>query len=152
MSLSVNAAEYRGIDYMNGQDGDGKDWGATVTLRPGKRLQWGLSASESRMSVPEGWLYTARIYYASVNYFFTNRLFFRGILQRYDVDQNPETYRTTVSRINQHLGSQFLFSYRVNPFTLVYLGYSDSGLQDDRTDLTTMSRTFFVKLSYAWRP
>ena len=152
MTLQLNATDYRGIDYINGQDGDGRDWSATLTLRPGKRLQGGLTYQNSRMDVNRGWLYRAELYYASVNYFFTHRLFFRGILQRYDVEQNPDYYRFTVSQVNKRLGSQMLLSYRVNPFTLVYLGYSDSGLQNDWTDPTTMSRTFFVKLSYAWRP
>jgi hypothetical protein len=152
MNFQFNVADYRGIDYINGQDGEGRDWGATLTLRPGKRLQGGLTYQDSRMDVDGGWLYRAELYYASVNYFFTPRFFFRGILQRTDVKQNPELYRYAVSQVNKRLGSQMLLSYRLNPFTLVYLGYSDTGMENDWNDPTTMSRTYFVKLSYAWRP
>ena len=61
---------------------------------------------------------------------------------------NPET-RTVFT--------QFLFSYTVNPQTVLFLGYSDNstGLltpELDRTDLTRTDRTFFLKLGYAWRP
>lgn len=152
LNVQFTGADYRGVDYINGQDGEGRDWRATLTLRPWRRLQGGLTYQSSRMDVDSGWLYRAELYYATVNYFFTPRLFLRAILQRYDVEQNPDSYRFAVSRVNKRLGSQMLLSYRLNPFTLAYLGYSDTGMENDWSDPTTMSRTYFVKLSYAWRP
>ena len=43
-----------------------------------------------------------------------------------------------------------LGSYKLNPRTLVFVGYSDKhmGLHDLR--LTQTNRTFFIKLGYAW--
>ena len=45
---------------------------------------------------------------------------------------------------------QFLLSYKVNPRTVFFAGYSDNynGLQN--VSLTQTGRTFFLKIGYAW--
>jgi hypothetical protein len=49
------------------------------------------------------------------------------------------------------VASQVLYSYKVNPQTVLYLGYSDNSLEDDRIgDLSRTNRTLFAKFSYAW--
>lgn len=46
------------------------------------------------------------------------------------------------------------FQFRVNPQTVVFVGFSDNfrGFDQDplRVDLTQSDRTIFVKLGYAW--
>jgi hypothetical protein len=55
-------------------------------------------------------------------------------------------------RSTKTLFAQLLFSLKLNPRTVVFVGYSDNrrGLTD--TSLIQTDRTFFVKLGYAWRP
>jgi hypothetical protein len=48
------------------------------------------------------------------------------------------------------LFTQFLFSYKLNPQTVVFVGYSDNYLGLTDVDLSQLDRTFFVKLGYAW--
>ena len=48
------------------------------------------------------------------------------------------------------LFTQFLFSYKINPQTVFYVGYSDSSFGDDRVDLRRADRTLFLKVGYAW--
>ncbi len=65
------------------------------------------------------------------------------------------TYNRTL--LTKTVFTQFLLSYKVNPQTVIFLGYSDNAqgmLRPDltRTDLTRFDRTFFLKLGYAWRP
>ena len=50
----------------------------------------------------------------------------------------------------QHLFSQLLFSYKLNPQTVLFLGYSDNAVGDATTDLTRQDRTLFVKVGYAF--
>ncbi len=50
----------------------------------------------------------------------------------------------------QSLTSQVLFSYKLNPQTVLFLGYSDSHYGDQTVDLTQTERTFFAKVGYAW--
>lgn len=50
------------------------------------------------------------------------------------------------------LASQLIYSYKVNPFTLVYFGYSDKYLTDINSfDLEKTDKTLFFKFSYAWQ-
>jgi hypothetical protein len=53
--------------------------------------------------------------------------------------------------------SQLLFSYKRNPQSALFLGYSDTwrGMTEptlDRVPLTQTDRTLFAKVGYAWRP
>ena len=61
---------------------------------------------------------------------------------------------------SRDLFAQLLFSYKLNPRTALYVGYTDDrtnlGVVDDRElftdDLTQVGRTIFAKVSYAWVP
>ncbi len=75
-------------------------------------------------------------------------------MQRQHVERNLDLYEDedTDAR-STTMGSQLLFSYKINPQTLFYLGYSDNHLRDDEVlSLTRADRTFFAKFSYAWLP
>ncbi|HEX2678381.1 MAG TPA: hypothetical protein VHM19_17130 [Polyangiales bacterium] len=51
------------------------------------------------------------------------------------------------------LGTQLLYSYKLNPQTVFFAGYSDNRIEDDATGrLEPTGRTLFLKLSYAWTP
>ena len=41
-------------------------------------------------------------------------------------------------------------AFKLNPLTVLFLGYSDTHLGDAGVDLTQASRTFFFKIGYAW--
>ena len=53
---------------------------------------------------------------------------------------------------SERLFTQLLVSYKLNPQTVFFLGYSDNSLADQRIDLTRTDRTLFLKLGYAWLP
>jgi hypothetical protein len=57
-----------------------------------------------------------------------------------------------VTRRDQGLANQLLFSYKINPQTVLFAGYSDNHFADgfQAVDLKQQSRTFFFKLGYAW--
>ena len=51
------------------------------------------------------------------------------------------------------LATQLLYSYKLNPQTVLFAGYSDNQLDDSLTgNLEMTGRTLFFKLSYAWTP
>ena len=74
----------------------------------------------------------------------------RGILQYWDYALDPSLYVDDVSSEDRGLATQFLFSYKLNPQTVFFLGYADGHYASDEYDLTQGDRTFFVKLGYAW--
>ena len=81
---------------------------------------------------------------------FNTRAFIRLILQYRIADRNPALYSDPVDSSSESLLTQLRFTYKINPQTAIYAGYSDNQYADDSFDLTRMDRTFFMKLSYAW--
>jgi len=51
---------------------------------------------------------------------------------------------------SHRLFSQYLFSYKPNPQTVLLVGYSDNATGTQAIDLMRTDRTFFVKAGYAW--
>jgi hypothetical protein len=49
----------------------------------------------------------------------------------------------------QRFFAQLLFSYKVNPRTVLFLGYSGNHLGNQDFGLTQSDRTFFTKIGYA---
>jgi hypothetical protein len=83
------------------------------------------------------------------------RTFLRAIVQYTDVTRDPALYLAPVPAETERFFAQYLFSYKVNPQTLVYVGYSDNylgGRAEVPLDLTQTDRTVFVKVGYAWVP
>ena len=58
--------------------------------------------------------------------------------------------RPELAARDSRLSSQVLLSYKLNPQTVLFLGYSDSHRGDQDTDLTQSVRTVFAKIGYAW--
>jgi hypothetical protein len=83
-------------------------------------------------------------------YNFNVRAFIRLILQHLYVSRNTELYQFPVDAITQTFFTQLLFSYKLNPQTVLFLGYSDNYLGMTDVDITQSDRTFFIKLGYAW--
>ncbi|MCP4896121.1 MAG: hypothetical protein GY906_04020, partial [bacterium] len=106
------------------------------------------------LKVADGDLSTANISELRLVYNFSTRLFVRGIFQYRNVDYSPENFGFPIQANTERFFSQLLFSYKVNPQTVVFVGYSDNyrGYEQDhhRVDLTQSDRTIFVKLGYAW--
>ena len=53
---------------------------------------------------------------------------------------------------DQQLLTQFLFQYRVNPQTAVFVGYSGGHTGTDLLALERNARSLFLKFSYGWKP
>ena len=97
-----------------------------------------------------GRLYTARLSQMRATYQFNVRTFVRWISQYLDVDRDPSLYTDEVDARSRTLFNQLLFSYKINPQTVFFLGYSDNYLGDEQIELTQENRTIFLKVGYAW--
>jgi Domain of unknown function (DUF5916) len=110
-----------------------------------------------RLSLRGDTIYIANLSQLKLVWNFNVRSFIRAILQYQDLRQNPALYATLVDSRSKGLFTQFLFSYKLNPRTVLFLGYSDNakgGLLDstvgpDRIPITRTDRTFFLKIGYA---
>ena len=94
----------------------------------------------------------ANLTQTTMRYHLNLRTFFRAILQYRDVDRDLALFNPGVRLEPQEerLFSQFLFSYKLNPQTVVLAGYSDTREETNLVDeLTQRNRNFFLKLGYA---
>ena len=87
-----------------------------------------------------------------LTYQFDVRSFVRAIVQYSDTKRNPGLYTNTVKSRSKNLTTQLLYSYKLNAQTRFFVGYSDTGLENDDFDrFEKTNRTIFAKFSYAWQ-
>ncbi|MCP4662427.1 MAG: carbohydrate binding family 9 domain-containing protein [bacterium] len=138
------------IDYANTR------LGKRILLQPylsynlGKHLRLILMHTFEQMTIEGDRLYTANISQSTIRYQFGRRTFVRAVAQYVDYDYNTELYVEEIAPEFRRLFSQFLFSYKINPQTVLLLGYSDNYFGSHEYGLTQADRTFFIKLGYAW--
>src|SRR5262249_18369665 len=136
-------------------DVDNTRKGRIVALQPaaefrlGPHLNLNLSYLDQKLQVPGGRLYDAQLSQARLVYQFDIRTFVRAIFQYTNIGRNPALYLAPVDQRDRNLFIQLLFSYKLNPETVLFAGYSDTRLGRDFIQLTQTDRTFFVKLGYA---
>jgi hypothetical protein len=144
-----------GVDYSNSRAATSAiQLNPAVEYRPASSLSVRVSYNLDQLSVDGGRLYRAHLVQGKALYHLNVRTFVRAILQYTDITRTPELYHFPVDPRTRRLFSQFLFSFKLNPQTVLFAGYSDnsSGASGTRSniDLVRMNRTFFVKLGYAW--
>ena len=84
---------------------------------------------------------------------FNVRSFLRFTMQYQDIERNLDVYVDPEFAREKDIGRQLLYSYKLNPQTVFFLGYSDRYVDDDSLDdLTAEDRTIFMKIGYAWTP
>jgi hypothetical protein len=143
------------IDYANGRRADQTVLAPFVLFTPGRHWSIHLSDSYQRLAAADTRLFTVNLVRLRLAYHFNVRTYTRLILQYRTLDRNVDNYLFPVDPKDRSLFSQFLYSYKINPQTVFYLGYSENsqggvfGLTPTRVDLTTTNRTFFMKLGYA---
>jgi hypothetical protein len=92
---------------------------------------------------------TANLSQLRLIYNFTVRSFVRGIFQYLDLEPGPAG-DPAIDGDGRSLFTQLLFSYKLNPQTVLFLGYQDDRLGEADLALEQTGRTFFLKLGYAW--
>jgi hypothetical protein len=143
------------IDFANTRLGERFRFGGGIRWNIGMRTKIDLDRSYEDLDVEGGRLFAADVTQLRAVYQFNIRMFARAILQYTDVTRDPALYlHQTVDARSKRLFPQLLFSYKLNPQTVFFAGYSGTRLGGtfDNVDvsLTEADRTFFVKLGYAW--
>lgn len=157
LGFGVNGAVGSEVDFLNGGLGDMVRIAPNVDVRIGRGIDLSFSHTYQRLSRDAEEIFTANLTQVRAVYNFNPRTFVRAIVQYRDTNRNPDMNLGTVDRSRSNLFTQLLFSYKVNPQTVFFLGYADTraALTDidfQRVDLTQASRSLFLKLGYAIRP
>ncbi|MFN7975164.1 MAG: DUF5916 domain-containing protein [Acidobacteriota bacterium] len=139
-----------GIDFANVRPGNVHHYEPFASVRLGRHLRFELNGVSQQLDVSGGRLYRARILGLRAYYQLTVRSFVRAVVQYEDVVRDPSLYTFEVDARERSVGSQLLFSYKLNPRTVLFAGYSDDRASLDEADLTQTDRTVFLKLGYAW--
>jgi hypothetical protein len=140
------------IDYVNTRDAGHVFLNPAVSYKCGRHLELELSHTYENLDVEEGRLYYANAGRVKAVYQFSLRSFLRAIVQFEDCRRDTSLYSDPQKPEEQDIGTQLLFSYKVNPQTVLFLGYSDFYFGDHDFDLRQTGRTFFAKIGYAWTP
>jgi hypothetical protein len=152
VSLQVLGQVGDEIDFENVREAHVMRLSPEVSLNIGSRIVVAVSHAFERLSLEGEQIFLANLLQGRVVYHFSPRAFVRAILQYRTLDRNPELYDFPVEENVNRLFTQLLFSYEVNPRTVLFAGYSDNRLGLTEEHMTTMDRSFFLKLAYAWRP
>lgn len=149
-----------GDEIRFGEDpflGDELRWSVSSNLRPISRLTSSLNVQTSRLTDPRTGgekVFDVKIFRAQTTLQLTDRLFLRNISEFNTFDES--------------LDLNFLFTYRVNAGTVVFVGYDDHYRQADlirgdrdgdgineqlffESDLRRTNRAFFAKFQYLFR-
>ncbi|HSK77692.1 MAG TPA: DUF5916 domain-containing protein [Thermoanaerobaculia bacterium] len=137
------------IDLDNSRLGESMILSPGVQFRLGSGLDLQLDYLLQQLDVDGGQLFEANVYQLRAVYQFNVRTFVRAIVQYTNLDRNTGLYLVPVRPREQDLFTQLLFSYKLNPQTVLFAGYTDGRFGLQNVDLTQTDRTFFLKLGYA---
>jgi hypothetical protein len=143
------------IDYSNSLVRDEQRIQPQLAWNATRHLLLRASYTLDRLWSKEGPIvYKARLTDLRLTWQFNIRSFLRLTMQGSDVERNvsqyfdPTTTPTSASR-----ATQLLYSYKLNPQTVFFAGYSTNQLEDETTGrIEPTGRTAFLKVSYAWTP
>jgi len=148
--LSLTAQFGDSVDYSNARKADALRFVPFAEFSFGRHINLNINHSYERLNLGVDKIYEANLSQVKLVFNFNVKTFIRAIVQYYDVSRNPALYVFPVDPKMQSIFTQFLFSYKLNPQTVLFLGYSDNYFGGTGIDITQTDRTFFVKLGYAW--
>jgi hypothetical protein len=147
------------IDFANTRLGKIKSLEPYINWQFGRHLNLRLNYTWQKLDVSGGELFRAQLADMRIAYQFNIRSRLQLSLVYTDIERNPSLYLDNqdadpdndVGATYANLGSQLIYSYKINPLSLFYLGYSDSSFSNDQVQSLTLSdRTLFAKVSYQW--
>ncbi len=153
--LEMTATVGDTIDFAHTRAGDLLRLRPEVSWNIGRNVSLGVDHDLQRVEVDGDELLEVNLSQLRAVYQLNIRTFFRAVLQYTDLTFNQELYTAEeVPSEDEQLFSQLLFSYKLNPQTVFFLGYSDNQLggeiEEGRfVELTRANRTFFMKVGYA---
>jgi hypothetical protein len=142
------------VDFANSRLGDELRIEPWIKWNLNRHLLLKLEATKVSLdSKQDEQIFDAGVYDLRLTWQFNRRTFLRVTTQFQDIERNPAVYVDNVDARTRRLGRQLLFSYKINPQTVFFLGYSDNHFENDALNtLEKTDRTLFMKIGYAWTP
>jgi hypothetical protein len=157
LDVEINGIFGEGLDFANARVGKQMRLGANMGVRLGVKTDIRFTHTYDRLNAGASNVFRAHLSEMKLIYNFNSRMFVRSILQVRHTRRNPDNYTSVVNRRQTSVFGQILFSYKVNPQSVAFLGYTDnrSGETDSEWMVSSFARenrSVFLKLGYAWRP
>ncbi len=147
--FNINAGDR--IDYSETRLGKRIGFRPFANVKIGKHLSINYNHNYDQLNIDKENLYKVNISNATLQYQFTKKLFLRTILQYRNYKYNVAMYTEDPPEPQEKsLMSQVVLSYKINPQTVFFLGYSDNYGDDHKMDLIQTDRSFFAKIGYAF--
>ena len=139
------------IDFANVQRGDQLSFSHFLGYNITQHLLVNLSQTFQVLDVPGGELFRTVLTDLRFSYLISRASFFRISLIHQATRRNSELYEFAIDKRSDSVEAELLYSYKLNPQTVFFLGYTTSGIENERlSGLGKTSDNVFVKLSYAW--
>ncbi|MGJ8679995.1 DUF5916 domain-containing protein [Paraglaciecola sp.] len=140
------------IDFDNNRLGKQLQIRPRISLDVGDHLQLSVRHTYKKLDIQQDNLFKANLTDMRITYQFDQKQFLRLIFVRSDITRNQDLYlHDEVDEEYKSLGTQLLYSYKLNPLTKFFVGYSDSAEQNELIQrLTKNEQSVFMKFSYAW--
>ncbi len=141
------------LDLAASRVGRINQWEPRLSLDIGRGVNINLNYSQQRLRRDGGTAFDAKVVDGRVSWQLDPRQRLRLSVQASEVERNQALYANPVNQRARDVAAQLLYSYKLNPRSALYAGYSHGAYADDRIDsLFDSSRSVFLKLSYAWQP
>ena len=142
------------VDFANSRLGDQLRLQPFVQWNINRHLFLKAEATLLQLDTKQGEkIFDADVYDVRLTWQFSRRSFVRVTTQIQNIDRNLDVYVDEVDSESRRVGRQLLYSYKLNPQTVFFLGYSDNYMDDDDLrGLEETNRTLFMKIGYAWMP
>ena len=106
----------------------------------------------SQIDAENGRLFTAQVERVRATYTFNAKMYVRGIVQNVRTNRNQQLFLKPPNQHSGNVTSSFLFAYKVNWQTVLFLGIGDEHDVDAADNkLQPASRQLFMKMSYAFQ-
>jgi hypothetical protein len=149
LSLLLFMTNSDGIDYLHSRAGKTLTVSQRINYNLGKHLALSFRQIYSNFKIESELLFNAILSDLFMTYHFNKRLFIRGTVQHSYIKRNQSLYEMEITPKTKGIQTRVLLSYKLNPRTVLFLGYSDLYNQDTSLQLLKQNKTIFLKIGYA---
>ncbi|WMN60290.1 carbohydrate binding family 9 domain-containing protein [Pseudoalteromonas xiamenensis] len=148
---SINMRTGNRVDLANNRVGDYFYARPNINLNIGQHFEFKLQHIYEKLNADGNEVYTANLSDVRFTYQFDVYSYLRLAIIYTDIQRNQANYIESVDATYKAFTTQLLYSYKLNPQTVFFAGFGDSGFEDDDLGkITKDTRSVFAKFSYAW--
>lgn len=150
--LDINLGD--SVDFRNNRLSDRSDISWYVDANFGRHFKVNLNQTHRKLSYHSNNVLIVNQSDLRLSYQFNIRQRLRLALINTSLNRNLDQYIDPegLTKDSDRMATQLVYSYKLNPRSLMYIGYSDTGLDNDHIEsYTTTDQSLFAKFSYAFQ-